>query len=661
MPQNLSLTAVNHSLMMRAIALGSLDEPKQLHSPPSQQPSLPAFIAKEDSSHKIQTSVRFERLGDGGKLYERDRDTLDASVCFWCVSLPIRVGPDLQYDISAPTLEHSRRLNTQHKNDRLEKSRPNALTAIFCLPDEILIKIFAYCLSYEPYKDSWIDLAISHVCRDWRSVALETPTLWSCPDFRVPKLAREMLTRSKMAPLDIVWKTKGSTSENNQLAIYEAFSHISRFVSLSLTTAINLQYLIEDPNLVKSAPLLQSLYLEDLSESLGEGGHRVVGGAFFLPTSFLGNDAPHLKHFVVKGPCVSWESSLLRQNLTTLIIRHSRPIPGYLPKCDYFLQILECMPSLEELQLDHAVPKRPTKFIPSSDQRTVSLPHLRRVTLSSAPAADLCYLLDSIAFPSHAHLRFVLGSPANHVFLIPEGSESETENEFSRLISSLRKLFSHANPTELFTSLRVASNMVFVWGCRCNESPVQCLGRCPSTYSFLWIVFERYHRSPSRLVWWYNLLRRVWSTLPIEGIRWLEFGGIHVEKEPSVVFRNVEVFTVLGRLFKISVSQLNCAHAVVELLKTAIQGSIANEFGKFTEPGLPSDAHALAFPALRELEFYQVPFDGTFFNVFRDVLMVRSEYGCEIWSIRLVDCDKASDEMVRLLREVVVDVSVVRW
>ncbi|KAF9259887.1 hypothetical protein L218DRAFT_629542 [Marasmius fiardii PR-910] len=110
-----------------AFSLGRAKEVLTFQSPlhsPSQQPSSLTSVHCQTghrSMHK-RTGDKNERLGDGGK-YERDRDTP-------CLSVLLR----LDWGIL--------NLNTQYKNDKLGKSRPNASTAILRLPDEFLIKIF---------------------------------------------------------------------------------------------------------------------------------------------------------------------------------------------------------------------------------------------------------------------------------------------------------------------------------------------------------------------------------------------------------------------------------------------------------------------------------------------------------------------------------------
>ncbi|KAF9259893.1 hypothetical protein L218DRAFT_1003258 [Marasmius fiardii PR-910] len=379
-------------------------------------------------------------------------------------------------------------------------------------------------------------------------------------------------------------------------------------------------------------------------------GHRFEGRAYSLPTSFLGNHTPRLKEFIVRGPCISWNSSFLRHNLTTLTILHNRPIPNYLPECDYFLQILGGMPSLQVLQLVNAVPTRPKRAPPPSDQQALSLPNLRRIALTSVPAVDVCYLLDNISFPPHALLRFILGNISDHKVLIPSDTEPEAKDDFSRLVFSLWRLFSQADGSNLFTSLRISSFLVLLWGCHCNND---CFGRCSSTYSFLWIVFRRTtvaFLEPSRQGWWHNLVRQLWSSLAIAGLRSLEFGPLQVTEDSSILFRAVETFGHLERLSKITVGR-RVARTVVESLGRTLPVSDTD-----AEPSKSN--RTLMFPALRELEMDVVIFDEELFGVFRDSLMIRLEYRVELLSLSLRDCDGLFDVMVSLLRELVADVRV---
>ncbi|TFK72249.1 hypothetical protein BDN72DRAFT_763548, partial [Pluteus cervinus] len=100
------------------------------------------------------------------------------------------------------------------------KRQRNALTSISQLSTDVLLSIFEY-LQFPPggetegvfhpficrYSNmhselSWIK-AMTHVCAEWRNLALSTRRLWSRIKFRDPLMTMQMLERSRESPIEI--------------------------------------------------------------------------------------------------------------------------------------------------------------------------------------------------------------------------------------------------------------------------------------------------------------------------------------------------------------------------------------------------------------------------------------------------------------------------
>ena len=90
---------------------------------------------------------------------------------------------------------------------RALKVRHNSLNFISRLPAELLSWIFELLALSEdttPVGRKPHCVGVSHVCSQWRHIALECPRLWThiqCPLY--PRWAMEMLKRSKMAPITV--------------------------------------------------------------------------------------------------------------------------------------------------------------------------------------------------------------------------------------------------------------------------------------------------------------------------------------------------------------------------------------------------------------------------------------------------------------------------
>ena len=111
---------------------------------------------------------------------------------------------------AARDYDHEHRRETS-QNSLIWKARHNSAALVCQLPPELLCHIFQLaCRDWN--RDIKRYIRCSHVCKHWRTVALNCKTLWNHLDdcFAKPaNLAQEMLRRSKDAPLIV--ECKGGT------------------------------------------------------------------------------------------------------------------------------------------------------------------------------------------------------------------------------------------------------------------------------------------------------------------------------------------------------------------------------------------------------------------------------------------------------------------
>ncbi|KAG2002296.1 hypothetical protein CC2G_004497 [Coprinopsis cinerea AmutBmut pab1-1] len=81
---------------------------------------------------------------------------------------------------------------------------------ISTLSDDILYHIFTFLADFS--KASFVDiLSVSHVCRRWRGIAIDTPELWrrfvflEWQAFPDPKVSLQILERCRNCPIDVGW------------------------------------------------------------------------------------------------------------------------------------------------------------------------------------------------------------------------------------------------------------------------------------------------------------------------------------------------------------------------------------------------------------------------------------------------------------------------
>ena len=358
---------------------------------------------------------------------------------FGTVSVALFIFIDISFGISIMLYRLSSYFDlTGNIEESLDDERdylPENGTTIFPppisrLPDELLILIFTQCITaqHEILCHYPIYLSFSQVCRDWRTLALNTPMLWTRPDFRWPLWAKEMLQRSQDAPLDIKYRVPSGSpcpDPESQGAIVEALSNISRVANLSLRLIPAFDEWQPLDSLEKPAPILHTLSIRFYAHSALEEDP--------FPEQVLGGHAPSLRKLTIEG-CHFGRTYPLMKNLTFLSLRtHDRPLQSPCSLCPTTAQmreILSSMPDLQVLRLHNTVPFHDPAAT-SYDSSPIKLSRLRSVELAS-PVSNCTNLLSMITFPASAEIR---------LFCLTKG----TEDDYISLFSSLSRLYSNAS------------------------------------------------------------------------------------------------------------------------------------------------------------------------------------------------------------------------
>ncbi|KAL0570138.1 hypothetical protein V5O48_011830 [Marasmius crinis-equi] len=301
--------------------------------------------------------------------------------------------------------EKIKKLNEELKQVQYER---NLLVSICRLPSEILGSIFTFYANFYSYTHThsglhWLNVLL--VCRLWKNTAYNTPTMWATPDFMFPKLARNMLKRSKSIPLKIRWSFAPPLEHDQQRESFlEAINQTSRVASLELFAyAPDVGFLFEEAlaKMKDPAPFLSSIVID-----CTQGSNMIS-----LPVDFLAGDAPRLTRLDLAGCTISWQSSMLK-NLTYLSVRH-QPIE-LRPPCENVFEALQEIPSLEVLALEHCVSS--ARFTLPPDV-TLAFPHLKRLFLALDVQPSLAFL-QRMSFPDttaiHLRLDALVSCPDEH-------------------------------------------------------------------------------------------------------------------------------------------------------------------------------------------------------------------------------------------------------
>ena len=291
------------------------------------------------------------------------------------------------------------------------KGRINAIAPISKLPPELLSAIFTevainhytcrtprlyHSAAGLPYK--WITL--THVCHAWRAIALDTPRLWSRIVLTRPDVTREVLARSKKAPL---WVSANMSYMNGpQWDILDTImQESSRLKELSIAgPARVLENLY--PKWTGYANILESLTLSD-NNVFDPVAISIFPQHPSVPVLFQGS-TPNLRHLDVHHVAVGWDNPLFCSTLTSLTVVSRYDNTHKLGNFGQLLLALENMSALETLELNEAVPRlgeAPANVF--TPLRRITLANLRKLHLIS-DAVNCANFLNFVTLPPTTRL-----------------------------------------------------------------------------------------------------------------------------------------------------------------------------------------------------------------------------------------------------------------
>ncbi|KAG1771633.1 hypothetical protein EV702DRAFT_1247284 [Suillus placidus] len=273
---------------------------------------------------------------------------------------------------------------------RVLRSRSNGRVPVSRLPDEILLMVFEHIeedkrlngydsddddkSTSDVIGDAPACLVVTHVCRHWRKVALECPTLWTFISSTPPLWLDVMLERSQKVPLVVIYSAFSISLED---CMEKVHLHLPRIKHLELSTFSYDADHVMDLLSSQPAPMLETFKFMIYSS--------LPTPAFTSNTIFQGQ-APLLRHLEVDYCDRIW-SSCTFGGLRTLRV-------GRTPLLD-LLSALRCMPALEQLTL--------LSGLSTSDQpilfNKVPLARLKSIALDGISLQNAVSLLAHLALP----------------------------------------------------------------------------------------------------------------------------------------------------------------------------------------------------------------------------------------------------------------------
>ncbi|KJA15260.1 hypothetical protein HYPSUDRAFT_396172 [Hypholoma sublateritium FD-334 SS-4] len=264
----------------------------------------------------------------------------------------------------------------------------NCFASISRLPPEILSLIFSFVkLSYRINSLIWIQ--ITHVSTHWRSVAIDSPTLWDDPPLENSQWMEEMLKRSKTAGLTITADLSKHPSRLRIAGLTVILrDHDARIQHLALA---NITYKRQEflQNLPVSTPRLETLRLSSL---LG----RTRPEKICIPNTVL-NNAENLRQLDISGFNVHWHCFPL-SNITHLKLRDIACTAR--PTWTQFIDALAKMSKLESLYIESVLD--PTVKLPAdTTSGPIHLSRLQILTVKS-PTTEVKMFFEHVTFPPNA-------------------------------------------------------------------------------------------------------------------------------------------------------------------------------------------------------------------------------------------------------------------
>ncbi|KAG7099939.1 hypothetical protein E1B28_001732 [Marasmius oreades] len=513
-------------------------------------------------------------------------------------------------------------LRGPHSGDASYLEPPDNSYPISRLPSEILVHIFAYLVTIRSAfmwtRPTYLDF--THVCHDWREIALNTPSLWTQPDFRWLGWVREMLRRSKDAPLHVRYRIDEMiTVLSFEDAMMDILVHIHRIASLYLYLELqsgdkkgfNRTLLALD----KPAPLVHTVRF---------GFFRALHPSNIpFPQHLFADEAPNLRNLFLDGCHFRWNSPLLK-HLTTFSLRtHDRATMAPCDQCPTtkrFMEILEAMPELEVLNLDCSLPSHLSEA--PDFAHTVHFPRMRDLRLVRSSVTDCTNLLQRISFPQSTTVE-VSCIPLHH------------QNDELPLFSALSHMFASCPDSQTQTSfekLGVESTVIGM------ARPTLSLKAYDSIYaSFPQIKIRLSVNRPSEA----PLVQPAITALPLASLQILIF---------TCTDCSISCFaTCFGSLPNLRVIKLTQRDAVniVLALREGLEGDGSSE------------SSTLPFPALETLFMRDVDFGDLCHNdMFAGILVKRAERGAQLTSLQLRECIGLRSEEIDRFKEVAKEVNV---
>lgn len=266
--------------------------------------------------------------------------------------------------------------------------RRNSLVPVNRLPPEMLQRIFLFVATPSPLTSRTVDhnyISFAEVCQYWRSVALRSAALSTCPQFSRPLLAARMLERSRPMLLDVRARFPPKPHDKPLHAALDVERHRIQSLRFSLDDEKNL----EKVTVAMQVPLPA---LRDFGLDLIRDEDDSDDDEAELPMGTLMGLGAQLQQLVVRGVYLAAGLELNESRSLTCLILDPGHQYTYI-KAHELLEIFRNNPRLRSVKLREVL-HWDCDF---TDKALIKLPILDELTIhQSATSAALCSILSRI-------------------------------------------------------------------------------------------------------------------------------------------------------------------------------------------------------------------------------------------------------------------------
>ncbi|KAF5330517.1 hypothetical protein D9619_005219 [Psilocybe cf. subviscida] len=493
------------------------------------------------------------------------------------------------------------------------KLRRNTYAPVSKIPDEVLLEIFVLNKTIFPEDESF--WRVSHVCRRWRYVAVEAPTLWTKPPLLFHAFTMFMLERSRSADLTI-WMEYGTAYK----IIKGVLDCIGRIEKLEISLEMDLLYSAHELMATsdQQASRLRSFMLHSLSDVPWDSRPM-----FALPTFC---QLHLLRELDITNVIFDWNVLPLPNLLALSFIDVSLPTRVSMQQ---FLDTLCKMPHLESLRMPISQSLFP---LPPSTKATnvaaqVTLPRLSHLHLSDSNSAHVQWFLSRLTLP---RLQRMLITP-------PRTANDNASGDSSQIVHAIASsitgggfgTFDNLDLYNTFFQLNVFDQR--------NINRVDSDDKLPHVH---FNIPEDHNAG------------RLFAQTSVD---------ILLLCRPNlsclVELKIEELSTTVDQLFRLST--VLCSVRKIEIFRSpetalALIGTLAM-LPPHRSPGASNQS--IPFPKLKLIQFSVIDFAGIpeIIGALCDCLMLRYEYGFAIQKLDLFECWIFTGQFARL-KEIVANV-----